>query len=452
MKIVQWFKRKLNPRMAAAPIRDNSPKPLREFVYLDEVSLRSLLSSQTGEVTEGKSEQSSDSLQTQLDSTLGATAPMLAKSELTSRFQTTNSSTLQTSRKATVQSWFREFHSLTGLRLIEPAEALPTIADISELLAVENPSIITPASELKRGALVEFRVKLKADPVFHLGTMVTEFSSMVDEAPELFAGNNVFSSLFEAQRVNNILQRLLAGLIPIRAEALDYRIVSIDGVEYVAHKDCLNNINLPETHFELVGVTEHLAYWKDIRRVLFSDAEFTMLCRVARSDLQSTWTPVKLGDLFRDVAPDMVEAINTASRSPFEGANGGTSINTNELLLNQALTQYKDALLFETGKQLTPQQDAEITGQIAQLGQRAATAVGQRSAFQYLLSSLREMTDLNVGPDKDVELRDNARLSTGLPLFPSATNNLTTVVTDAPALPDTSTPRLLDVEVIAIYW
>lgn len=452
MKLIDWAKDLLYGRKAKAPVAGAPAKPLREFVYLDEVSLRSLLSSQTGEVTDTKSEQRSDALQARLDSAIGVNAPLLTKGELTSRFQTSNSSTLQTSRKATVQSWFREFHGLPKLRLIEPRHEVLQAAKANELLAIEDRSIVAPAVELVRGALVEFRVRLSADPVFHLGTMVSEFTGMVDDSPDLFAGNSALTSLDEAQRINKILQRLLAGLIPVRAEAVDYAVVEIEGVEYIAHRKCLTGLELERRRFEIVGVTEHLAYWKDIRRVLFSQAEFTMLCRVARSGLQQSWTPVKLADLFRVVAPDMVDQINAASRTPFIGGNMGTSVSTNELLLNEALHDYKRALLATSGKQLTLEQETQLDKVIERLMPQATTVTGQRSAFQRVQELLFDLAKVQVELDHDAVLRERARTKSGLPLFPSMSNNMTTVIGEQTALPNDAAPRLLDVEVVAIYW
>ena len=452
MKFFEWIKSRFSWRKIPAPPLVSSAKPLREFVYLDEVSLRSLLSSQTGEVTDTKSEQSSDAQQVQLDSTVSAHTPLLAKAELASRFQTTNSSTLQTSRKATVQSWFREFHGLKDLRLIEPAHEAPIVTNTRDLLAIDDISILAPAMVLERGALVEFRVRLSADPVFHIGTMMSEFTGMVDDSPELFVGNSALASIGEAQPINKILQRLLAGLIPIRAEAVDYVVVKIEDVEYVAHRTSVAGLGLSERRLEVVGVTEHLAYWKDIRRVLFAQAEFTMLCRVARSGLQESWTPVKLGDLFQVFAPDMVDKINAASLTPFLGGNTGTSVNTNGILLNDALRHYKQSLLVISGTQPSPEQEAKIEDAITHLVSRAATAEGQRSAFQTVRDLVASTSGLQLQPDQDSQLREQARMASGLPLFPSITNGMTTIIGGQTTIPSAISPRLIDVEVVAIYW
>ena len=92
MKRPRWLtnpfkRRKPAPVTPIAPL----PKPLREFVYLDEVSLRSLLSSQTGEVTDVKSEHQENALQAEIGSAIGTNVPLAVKSEITSRFQTSNS-------------------------------------------------------------------------------------------------------------------------------------------------------------------------------------------------------------------------------------------------------------------------------------------------------------------------------------------------------------------------
>jgi hypothetical protein len=452
MKVPRWLRPWL-PRTFGAPIERADPlaRPLREFVYLDEGSLRSLLSSQKGEVTDTTSEQSVAAHQAELAGTAGFNTAMLAKGDLTSRYQTSNSNTLQTSRKATVQSWFRELHSLPDLRLIEPQSDVPAVADVNKLFAIDNRSIVTPASELRRGDLVEFRVRLAADPVFRFGTLMTEFSGLADDHPILFAANNAFAFLAEMEPVNRILQRLLAGLIPIRARAVDYMAISIGGTEHIAHRDALTCLELETQPLEIVGVTEHLAYWRDIRRVLFSEGEFTMLCRIGRSGLQSTWTPVKLAELFLPFAPDLVEQIDTASRSSLEN-QGGTSVNTNDLLLGEALRSYKEALLIAGDKQLSEDQQLSVEGAIAALQARSGSVSGQRSAFTALYDLLSNLVEAKIDASQDLKLREDARTSSGLPLFPSLSQGMATIVGGAPASPDAQAPRLLDVEVVAIYW
>jgi hypothetical protein len=447
-RVTSLFRRKKTvteqhtPRAIAAP--------LREFVYLDEVSLRSLLSSQTGEMTEGVSEQSGEAREAEIAAIVGANAGIVAKAEASSRFQTTNSSSIQTSRKATVQSWFRELHDIDGLRLIEPPESVTPSEDTASLLQRDDPSTVVKSQDLKRGALVEFRVTLSADPVFHLGTMLSEFTSMADDYPGMFAASGSLAVIEEVQPVNKILQRLLAGLIPIRAVAVDYVVVEVNGAEYVVHRDSVQRLALTSRPLAIVGVTDHLAYWKDIRRVLFSGTDFTMLCRISRSELQDTWTPVKLADLFRDVVPNLVGQINAAGLVPF-GASTVAASNQADQQLAEALRSYRDLVLEHAGSELSDDSAQAIDVLIGKLRIRSQTASEQRSAFAVLLNALREHVEIVLKPNKDARFRDFARMSSGLPLFP-AKGLAAQPVPTAPSRVDSEAPRLLDVEVIAIYW
>ena len=245
-------------RVRAEKVRaKRPPTPLREFVYLDEVSLRSLLSSQTGEMTESKSEQVLDALTAEVNTKIAADA-QVAKAELTSKFQTTNSNTLQTSRKATVQSWFRELHDLPGLRLIELRTDVVAAKDLEALTLNADTSVVAPTTTLSRGALAEFRVRLSADPVFHLGTMVSELSGMVEDYPDMISASDAKVKFKEFEPVSKILQRLLAGLIPVRGRALDYRVVVIAGVEYVVHRQASAGLGLEERPLEIVGLPSTL--------------------------------------------------------------------------------------------------------------------------------------------------------------------------------------------------
>lgn len=244
-------------------------QPLREFIYLDEVSLRSLLSSQDNGVTDTTSEQNVASDISEIQGKI-ASDVLIAKSELNPRFQTSNSNTLQTFRKSTVQSWFRELHNKPGLRLLEPLESVEPFVDLEDVKLCRDPSIVVKPSDLKRGVLTEFKVRLATDRVFHMSTLVSEFAGMAEDYPRLLAGGQTVD-LNEMVAVGKLLDRLLAGLIPIRGEAVDYVVCEIDGAEYLVHRDAIAGLEIETKPLVLVGVTDQRAYWKDIRRVLFSD-------------------------------------------------------------------------------------------------------------------------------------------------------------------------------------
>lgn len=454
MSASSWWRRLFRKKPETLPNQTTAdPKrpDLREFVYLDEVSLLSLLSSQNGEVTDSKSEQASEGSDASIEATAGVNPGVIAKAEITSRYQTNNSSTIQTSRKATVQSRFRDLHVIDGLRIIEPVLVDAPAKDIESLKKTDTLSKLAPAAELQRGKLVELRVRLAADPVFHLGTMVSEFTSMAEDYPDMFAAEGGLATLQEVQPINKILKRLLAGLVPIRAVAVDYVVVEIDGVEYVAHKNLIEGLKLKNRPLEIVGVTEQEAYWKDLRRVLFSEAEFTVLARISHSGLQNSWTPVKLADLFTDVAPDLVEQINAAGRVPFGSTSSKPSESAPDTKLAAALSRYVDSLLSEVGKSLESDQKEAVDQSIGELKTRSATVSDQTSAFAMLTKYALELVGGEIDSARALELRTAAREAVGLSLFPTA-NLLSQVTPTAPIPKGEDEPLLLDVEFVAIYW
>lgn len=454
MSASSWWRRVFHRKPAVVPNQTTAdPKrpDLREFIYLDEVSLLSLLSSQKGEVTDSKSEQASEGSEASIDATAGINPGVIAKAEMTSRYQTNNSSTIQTSRKATVQSRFRDLHLIDGLRIIEPVLVDAPATDIESLKKTDTLSKLASATELQRGKLVELRVKLAADPVFHLGTMVSEFTSMAEDYPDMFAANGGLATMQEVQPINKILKRLLAGLVPIRAVAVDYVVVEIDEVQYVAHKNLIERLDLKSRPLEIVGVTEQEAYWKDLRRVLFSEAEFTVFARISHSGLQDSWTPVKLADLFTDVAPDLVEQINAAGRVPLGSASSQPNESASDAKLAAALSHYADSLLRQIGKSLESDQKRVVAQSIAELKTRSATVSDQTSAFSLLTKYLLEVVGGELDSARALELRTAAREAVGLSLFPTG-SSLSQVAPAIPKPKGDDEPLLLDVEFVAIYW
>jgi len=97
MGIRRWWKNRRSRRKRAQAVAEVPEKwPLREFVYLDEVSLRSLLVSQKDTIPEEVSRAISLAEEAELSSKVSADAAMVAKAEAGARYQTSNSSTVQT--------------------------------------------------------------------------------------------------------------------------------------------------------------------------------------------------------------------------------------------------------------------------------------------------------------------------------------------------------------------
>lgn len=456
MSIRSWWQRHWSKPKKKEP--DFEPEAvtkenLREFVYLDEVSLRSLLSSLKGDLRDGTSEGANDAYEIEAAASVEASNPLAGKAGASSRFQTSNSNSIQTSRKATVQSWFRDFHAIPDIYLVEKSAPKKPAATIDILKRTDDSSLMVASNDLARGELVEFRVELSADPVYHLGTVTSELAGMADDYPEMFQAGGGAEQLHQLAPVRKVLERLLAGLVPIRAIALDYVVVQLDGTDFVVHKDLINGLDLASEPLEIVGVTELLAYWKDLRRVLFSEAEFTLLARISRTGIQPSWTPVKLADIFREMVPTLVAQINAAGKIPF--GQQTDEISPAEIKMGEALSYYATHALTVLGVVIEDADKKRLDDLIKKLRVRVASVSDQHSAFKVLQHWIEDLVSKTLTPEQRFDLREKARDETGLSLFPAleaSPTNTSGQTQDGQIEVEAGQERLLDVEIIAIYW
>ena len=150
-------------RFNSPPVKATSPGPLREFVYLDEVSVYSLLASRrTGIATEFTESQTA-SLNNTLGGELGVGLAG-AKAGLTSTRQSSHSHASQVVRKATVQTSFKELYELERPSLaVAPCElSRVPIADSVTYLEERLQSLIddkwvVDPSALNRGELSKLK-------------------------------------------------------------------------------------------------------------------------------------------------------------------------------------------------------------------------------------------------------------------------------------------------------
>lgn len=465
MSLRSWFRhpiaefRKWSTRKQLKVASEETKRslPLREFVYLDAVSLHSLLVSQNATIPNEVSQAISRAEEAELTGTVGTRLGSdvlggTVSAETAARYQTNNSNNMQSSRKAVIQTLFKELRELPlDFKLAVRDEAPAKLKDVAAVMATSDRQAVEPASGFTRGTIIEVEVTLSVDPVFKLGTMMAEWTAMADDLPWMFGNQGLLDFLRDAQPIMKVLDRFLAGLIPIRATATNHVVVEVDGQEYIVHRAAIEGLELKTLPLHVVGVTEHIGYWKDIRRVLFSNARFTVLCRVARDGLHHKWTPVKRADLFSEVAPDFVDQIN-AIRSPSAADVVTSPLRNQQLALSRALSAYRDDLTTGDGEW---EGDSEAAFQAlkAKLVSGPTDAVAQRHAFDRVRElAIQELDVEPLAADADLKARQDARTKSGLELFSSSGIELSPSTVTAPAKKEELNERMLDTEVIAIYW
>jgi hypothetical protein len=453
-RMLSWFRRQRRRRAA------RTQAPLREFVYLDDVSVYSLIASRLGPVAAEFTDTETASLQSELTGTLGANVGV-AKSELKSRLQANQSSASQVLRKSIVQTTFKELYELEesslALRpttLDDPAPTVPTLQQLGAWLRdAGHPWAIKP-DELKRGQLVELEVELDAEPIFKISTVVSTMLEIMRESPDAsdVAG---FQQLEQIESVARILEKLLAGLIPIRANVTDYFVVDTGHDEWLVHRDVISKMpasaELTVRSLNLVGVAEEALFWKDIRRILFGGSSYRVMCRLARSGIQDSWTPVKLTDVFKEVLPEVASSLESLNRTTLLMGSGGAADGDTErhrTMLSTALRDYAQALVQHHGHEIS-REDLLQPGFIDVATSSADEDVkARRQHFRDITSHLENRFGFSTDPVVATHLRTAALLDADLGVASSNTVGSQAI---SPADPSEEM-RFLDAEFIAIYW
>lgn len=317
---MKFFKRKpTNTATPPAPVIGTAGS-LREFVYLDEVSVYSLTSAPDMPPPVTMSESADSSVGEALSAQIEGGAPLVAKANLRGELNSSRSSGLQVQRQFNIQSQFARLHGMYRPTFLLTANAVDTeikgATGLSDaLMQLEEAQRAVRAANLTRGALAELRVSLRAHHTFDIAVFMRLMSGLVKKYPELLQIRDV-SGIQTAMDAGEFLAELMEDLVPIEGRSTTHEIVTdADGTVWVADIAALNSIwdgQVITEQFRVVGVAETGSFWKDTRRVLHAEAEFDVLGRISRTGLQDEWTPVKMIDTFRRVIPSAANGLIAA--------------------------------------------------------------------------------------------------------------------------------------------
>ncbi|HEY3548526.1 MAG TPA: hypothetical protein VGK17_20835 [Propionicimonas sp.] len=461
MSIRSWYRSRVrNSRLKRAAARSTGAGvALREFIYLDDVSVYSLLASRLGPIATEFTETQARSLNSEISAEISANAGF-AQGRGGASIASTRSQESQVIRKSIVQTAFKELHDLdvTSLRLPPENSTPPAASVFDQLLAAEHgsePWIVRPGS-LRRGLLVEAEIELESEAVFQVNVVVSTLLQILDENRQLF-GNVDQDGMLNMRAIARMLETLLAGLVPIRCRLVEYVAVATDGGDVLVHNafaEAARHAGLDVRPVFITGVTEQRLYWKDIRRVLFAGSTFRIFCRLAGEGLKPEWKPVKLADALRDVHPvlgaqldnigslmlsAMGEAIALGAGEGADRTGGGMRV----------ARAYVAQLCDHHGR--GPDAEA-VMSQIDMTVAEVPGWLGSVDSWRPVFGALTDAVDAALGVQTDAgdaaTLRVSAQLEGGATL-PGLGSR------DAPSpaagvvRPD---ERYLDTEVIAIYW
>lgn len=442
--------------------RLNSSEPLREFVYLDEVSVYSLLASRKQGIATEFTESQTASLNSELGSSLRAGLPGLG-SNLDVKTQSSRSQGSQVIRKAIVQTSFKELYELEkgNLSLSTPSSLdHPTIQNPSDIerhfKALAMAKWIVDVGRMSRGDLLEAKVELEADPLFHMTTFITTLYEIMGDRDDVF-GSVPAGQAREAYAIGQVLERLLAGLVPLKGRIVDYESMNLGDKEILVHQSIKDQLELScSDSFRPVyvtGVADRGLFWKDTRQILFSGARYSVLCRLASEGLMDDWQPVKVSDMFEGIVAEFKEVIGNFSevaRDTMEGQArvDGIAQNRGDKPGIELVKKYVSLLEEFHQKKVSSDTKENKVAAIVPPGNWLSSVVERRAVFD----EVTNLVEKELGSETPGEVRLSLRQDALSSIDMEVTSSSNTFAQGSDSTTGAHSDRFLDTEIVAVYW
>lgn len=268
---------------------------LREFVYLDEISVRSLLAS-TGEggiVSETVDE---EMRRRRSGSSVGGSvsagpASVNAKVSEESEHQET---TVETRNYDLIQSKFTRLYKSD---VVEKKLSLDQIS--KEDGSVDDPFSGLATSELTRGDVVELRVNISANLLFRLYRTIDYFADVFEDQIDS-----------NTEEMLELISSSLGNRIPIVGKAVDYKVVNEeDGKTIKRSAELDSDEEEGAEDLEVVTLLNLDSLWVDPIQTLFNDDRFVVYCRVEDVDIDR-WYPLKVTRAINSLSEPAAENLN----------------------------------------------------------------------------------------------------------------------------------------------
>ena len=261
----------------------------------------------------------------------------------------------------------------------------------------------------------------------------------------------------EAYAIGQVLERLLAGLVPLRGRIVDYDAIRLGDREILAHRTIRNQLG--EEYADVVrpvyvtGVAQHGLFWKDIRQVLFSGAQYSVFCRLSTEGLKEDWQPIKVADMFEGVIADFKTAISNFGEiarvamegegkvdAPTQSADGHRGI--------EVVEEYVELLGAFHQKAVSSDFIENMIIPAVPALDWLSSVVDRRAVFDEVTKLVEEELGTDTPGDTRHAFREKVLSRTNLGVIPAG---MAFTQGNMPTM-DISLERFLDTEVVAIYW
>ncbi|WP_285271123.1 DUF6414 family protein [Halobacterium salinarum] len=278
---------------------------LREFVYIDEDALISLLASTTGGITQQRTTTQRERISSSIKGSLGP---------LGSSIGSEKEKATQAVRRYVIQSNFKEFYDMRSgdISITDDPDDPPGVyvaaADSEQIRQVAPGLDSSRTTELSRGRLFELDVTLGSSRIYDYFKVFGAFEEIIDsfsteeEVRQQLRRQNVSSE--KIAMIIDLMDTLMAGLVPIECTISNYGVAQ-DNQEVLVHKEWADTNGIEYEECRAVGFIDEDNLWQDPTEVLFERDEFTIYGRIDDPIPSTEWNPLKLVDVVQSILPEL---------------------------------------------------------------------------------------------------------------------------------------------------
>ncbi|MFH5800445.1 hypothetical protein [Haladaptatus sp. CMAA 1911] len=402
-RVIDWVKVKLG--YVSVP-------PLREFVYLDETSVVSLIASTTGGVTEQKSTVKRRQISGSIKGGLGGKNPLL-----NGNIGGTRERSSEAVRRYVIQSNFKELYEMRAEDMVIADEYDPKLSIPkriwNRILGKSNERTFDSEVDFVRGSLAEVNINLGSHEVYDFYTAMASIAEMFDTFPKIeeLEGNieDQELSLEKLEAFSDLIEHLMAGLVPIVGEVVDYGVLVRDESAEIVSKEYAEENNIELDRLNIVGFVDSDKFWQEETRFLFDDDEYTVYCRLDSEEVSDDWMPIKLIAVVDSILSGTGESLEDIPDMFEKDENDTVISNKTDLDLRSRLEDYLEVLETEANLEIesgTAEEVLEIT--LQDVGGTTQRLEGVEESIERLEKELESKNiDYNLSDDTRADTIDN---------------------------------------------
>lgn len=427
---------------------------VREFVYLDETSVESLLASVDGEILVQRTNTASKSTEAGIAGKFRAKSPF-GHASFAPTLKQSRGSEVQELHKSVAQSAFARFRSKNLTKFaIRPLPAKGLGRRVRRRLKDLDPKAIRncgqgiPLSDLERGDLLEFETDLVAADIFKARTAISAVTDVVDAYPS-FLEVDLRESLKLARPLTALIDSLTGASIPVVGESPSIQLAEIGGVRWLVNSS-LHAATGAKPQVALEGVALQQWFWGDVGRILFRPARYRMLCRVVNPVLTDTASGSYAGSILRTVSDDLADTVDGLGTMFLGALRSGHRIATEAVTATPGLDPALWAYVREATR-LAGSEPTQLACEAIQMFEGVTLrqlSIEQQSLIFSKVDETLALSSSTVDFDARAHLRDRIRTERGL--WPWSPAEGTSDANDDSTVsgPD----GYLEVAIVAVCW